>query len=163
MKITFKCYRKTNFKDLERCMEKLQDFLVKIDPLKRLRRLPEYGEDYTKNLIKKVFKQEGIIILMYDKEEAVGCIAGIIEKQSKDDLLECVPTKSGRVLELFVLDSYRGLGLGKRLMQKMEDYFEKNKCDIVRIEVFVPNKKTRKFYQNLGYYDRVVDMLKKLK
>ena len=93
----------------------------------------------------------------------MGCIAGNIEQQSKDNLLECIPTKSGRILELFVSDSYRGLELGKKLMQKMEDYFQKNKCDVVRIEVFVPNKNTHHFYQNLDYSDRVVDMIKKLK
>ncbi len=163
MKITFKLCNKSNLKDLERCMEKLQDFLVNIDPLKRLRKLPEYGKNYTNNLIKKIFKQEGLIILVYDKEKIVGCIAGIIEKQPKNNLLECIPTKPGRILELFVLDSYRGLGVGKKLMQKMEDYFKNNKCDVVRVEVFVPNKNAHNFYQNLDYSDSVVDMIKKLK
>lgn len=163
MKITFKQYRKSNFEDLEKCMEKLQDFLVDIDPLKRLRRLPAYGKNYTKNLIKKIFKQEGLIILAYDKEKIVGCIAGVIEKQSKENLLECIPTRSGRILELFVLNSYRGLRLGKQLMQRIEDYFKKNKCDIVRVEVFVPNKNTHNFYQKLDYSDRVIDMVKLIK
>jgi ribosomal protein S18 acetylase RimI-like enzyme len=163
MKITFKLYNKFYFKDLEICMKELQDFIVNIDPLERLRRLPRYGKNYTRNLIKKILKQNGLIILMYDEEKIVGCIAGIIEKQSKDNLLECIPTKAGRILELFVLNSYRGLRLGKRLMQKMEDYFKKNKCDIVRVEVFVPNKDAHYFYQHLDYSDRVVDMIKRLK
>jgi len=163
MEITFKQYRESNLEDLERCMEKLQDFLVSIDSLKRLRRPPAFGKNYTKNLIKKISKQQGLIILAYDKEKIVGCIAGVIEKQSKDNLLECIPTKSGRILELFVLGGYRGLRLGKRLMQRMEDYFKKNKCDIVRVEVFVPNKNTHNFYQKLDYSDRAIDMIKLLK
>ncbi len=144
-------------------MEKLQDFLGDIDPLKRLRRLPAYSANYTKNLIKKIFKQDGLIILAYDKEKIVGCIAGIIEKQSKDNLFECIPTKPGRILELFVFEGYRGLKLGKKLMRKMEDHFKKSKCDIVRVEVFVPNKNARHFYQKLDYSDRVIDMVKLLK
>lgn len=124
MEIIFKQYTKSNFKDLEKCMEKLQDFLIDIDPLKRLRRLPAYSKNYTKNLIEKISKQEGMIILAYDKEKIVGCIAGTIEKQSKDNLLECIPTKPGRILELFVLDSYRGIRLGKQLMQQIENYFK---------------------------------------
>ncbi len=163
MKITFKQYKRSNLKDLEMCMENLQDFLIDIDPLKRLRRLPEYSKRYTKNLVKKTFKQNGLIILAYDKEKIVGCTAGNIEKQTKDNLLECIPTKQGRILELFVSDSYRNQGLGKRLMQKMETYFRKHKCDIIRIEVFAPNEKTHDFYQNLDYSDRFVDMIKKLK
>ncbi len=163
MGIIFNHYRESNFEDLEKCMEKLQDFLVDIDSLKRLRKLPAYSKNYTKSLVKKIFKQEGLIILAYDQEKIVGCIAGIIEKQSKDNLLEYIPTKPGRILELFVLDSYRGLRLGKQLMQPMEDYFKKNDCDVVRVEVFVPNKNAHNFYQNLDYSDRVVDMIKLLK
>lgn len=163
MEIIFTYYNESNFKDLEECMEKLQDFLVNIDSLKRLRRLPAYGKNYTKNLVKKIFKKDGLIILAYNKEEIVGCIAGIIEKQSKDNLLECIPTKQGRVLELFVFDGYRGLKFGKKLMQKLEDYFKKNKCDTIRVEVFEPNKNTHQFYQKLDYHDRVIDMIKLLK
>ena len=86
-----------------------------------------------------------------------------IETQSKNNLFECVPTKSGRILELFILDSYRGLRLGKKLMQQMENYFKKNNCDIVRVEVFVPNKNAHNFYEKLDYSDRVIDMIKLLK
>lgn len=163
MEIIFRQYRESNFEDLKKCMERLQDFLVGIDPLKRLRRLPAFSKNYTRNLIKKIFKQDGLIILAYDKEKIVGCIAGIIEKQSRDDLYGCIPTKSCRILELFVLDSYRGSRLGKKLMQRMEDYFKKNGCDIVRVEVFVPNEDAHIFYQQLGYSDRVIDMIKLLK
>ena len=38
---------KDNKQVLVQLMEELQDYLVQIDPLKRLRRLPEYGEIYT--------------------------------------------------------------------------------------------------------------------
>ena len=163
MKIIFKQYKEYNFEDLEKCIEDLQDFLVEIDPLKRLRRLPEYGKSYSKNLIQKIFKQNGLVILVYDNKKIVGCIAGIIETQSKNDLFECVPTKSGRILELFILDSYRGLKLGNRLMQKMEKYFKKNNCDVVRVEVFTPNKNARNFYEKLDYSERISDMIKLLK
>ena len=38
---------KDNKQVLVQLMEELQDYLVQIDPLKRLRRLPEYGGIYT--------------------------------------------------------------------------------------------------------------------
>lgn len=163
MEIKFQPYKESNLKDLEICMEKLQDYLIEIDPLKRLIRLPTYGKKYTQNLIKKILKQDGLIILAYDEKKIIGCIAGTIEVQSKDNLLECIPTKSGRVLELFVLESYRGHQIGKRLMEKMEEYFKKKNCDIIRIEVFKPNTNTHNFYQRLNYQDRVIDMVKSLK
>lgn len=163
MKIIFKNFKDSNFKDLEKCMLGLQDFLITIDPLKRLRRLNKFGESYTKNLIKTVVKDNGVIILAYDKDKIIGCIAGVIENQAKNNLLECIPTKSGRILELFVSDEYRGIKLGKKLMQKMEEYFKKKKCTIIRVEVFVPNKGAHNFYQKLNYSDRIVDMVKPLR
>ena len=42
----------------------------------------------------------------------------------------------------------------------MENYFKKNKCDIVRIEVFVSNKKAHGFYQKMNYNNRIIDMIK---
>ena len=61
------------------------------------------------------------------------------------------------------MDSYRGLRLGKKLMRQMENYFKKNKCDAIRVEVFAPNKNAHNFYERLDYLDRVIDMVKLLK
>lgn len=160
MELKFKQYRETDFKDLLLCMEGLQDFIVNTDPLKRLRRMKKYGKYYTENLIKKIDKHDGKIMLAYDNKRVVGCIAGVIEKQSKDDLLECVPTKAGRILELFVSEGIRGHGIGKRMMKQMEEYFERKGCDIVRVEVFEPNHSAHKFYNRAGYSDRSIDLIK---
>lgn len=143
-------------------MENLQDFIVSIDPLKRNRRLREYGKYYTNNLLKKVSKQNGIIILAYEQDRVIGCIVGVIEEQSKDDVLGCIPTKAGRVLELFVSEEYRHCGVGSKLMKKVGDYFKHKKCDITRIEVFEPNKSAYNFYKKLGYSDRIIDLIKKI-
>src|SRR3989338_7083150 len=114
MKIKFKEYQKNDFKDLDRCMIQLQDFLLKIDPLKRLRRASKYSPQYTQNVLEKVTKYDGIIFLVYDDKKIVGCIVGIVEKQSEKNLLECVLTRAGRIVELFVSSQYRNLGIGKK-------------------------------------------------
>ena len=163
MKITFQNYKESNFDDLKLCLEKLQDFVVELDPLKRLRRPSTFGKKYTQNLVKKISKQNGEIILAKDKKKIVGFVVGVIEKQPKSDLLECIPTKSGRVSELFVSDKYRGCGIGKQLMQRMEKYFKSKKCDVIRIEVFAPNIDAHKFYQQMGYDDRAIHLIKKIK
>lgn len=45
-------------------------------------------------------------------------------------------------------------------MEKMEEYFGENGCDVARVEVFEPNVKTHSFYRKLGYQDRNIDMMK---
>jgi ribosomal protein S18 acetylase RimI-like enzyme len=73
-----------------------------------------------------------------------------------------IPSKSGRILELVVKEACRGQGIGSMLIRRMEDYFRLKGCDIVRVEVFVPNTHAREFYAREQYSNRVIDMVKKL-
>jgi len=122
--------------------------------------VPERSQDAITKFIKKINKQKGLILLAFDDKKIVGLIAGVIKKQSKENLLECVPTKAGRILEVFVKQEYRGYGLGEKLMKRMEEYFKHEKCDVIRIEVFEPNKAAHDFYKKLRYSDRTIDLFK---
>lgn len=153
---------KGNKQVLVQLIEELQDYLVHIDPLKRLRRLPEYGEIYIDNLLKKVKQHQGIIYIAEFENIPVGMIAGIIEDFTKNDEIECIPSKPARILELIVNEKHRGQNIGSLLMQSAEEYFQKRGCDIVRVEVFEPNTKTHNFYLKLNYQDRVIDMVKNI-
>ncbi|MDD4353881.1 MAG: GNAT family N-acetyltransferase [Candidatus Nanoarchaeia archaeon] len=163
MQITFKEYDDSFFYDLKKCMEELQDYIVSVDSLKRNRRLPKFGISYTKNIIKKVKKNNGLIILVYIKEKIAGCIVGLLENQPKSELLEYIPEKGARVEELIILKEFRGLGLGEKLMKKMEYFFKGKECTSIRIKVFEPNNKARIFYKKLGYNERVIDLFKIIK
>ena len=135
---------------------------MSIDPIHRLRRLPTFGEVYTEALLKRIEEQNGAIYLAQQGQSIVGCIAGVMEEQSTEDLLGEIPDKFGRILELVVKEERRDQGIGSMLIKKMEDYFRLKACDSVRVEVFVPNTGAREFYARERYCDRVVDMVKKL-
>lgn len=143
-------------------LEELQDYLVEIDTMKRLRRLPGWEKECTDDLLKKVKKERGIIFIAESEGIPLGFVAGILNKQNKQELLGCVPTKSGRVVELIVSEKQRGKNVGKMLMNKIEEYFKLRNCDIIQIEVFGPNKRAHDFYKKLGYGDRDFDMIKKV-
>ncbi len=162
MEIKIEKYKESDKQDLVKCMVELQDYLISIDPMKRLRRVPDYGKKYTDNLLEKINKHKGIIFLAKADNKVIGCIAGIIEKQKPENLLECVPTKASRVLEVYVDEKFRGKSAGSQLMKKFEDYCKKSGCDFIRVEVFVPNSKAHTFYQKMNYNNRIIDMLKKI-
>jgi ribosomal protein S18 acetylase RimI-like enzyme len=162
MEVKIQEYHVTDRQQLIRLMEILQDFLANIDPLHRLRRLPAYGEVYAESLFRRIRDSAGIIYLAKQGQDAVGCIAGVIEVQSEADRVGAIPSQSGRILELVVEESYRGQGIGLKLMKRIEDYFRVNGCDIVRVEVFVPNTAAHAFYSQLQYNDRTFDMIKRL-
>jgi ribosomal protein S18 acetylase RimI-like enzyme len=163
MQITVLEYQPADRQQLVRFMEMLQDHIAAIDPLRRIRRLPEYGELYTKALLQKIAEHSGVIYLARQGQQVLGCIAGNIEELHEWERAGTAgPGRSGRILELIVLEDRRGQGIGAELMQRIEAYFLANGCDIVRVEVFVPNVAAHEFYARLAYADRVHDMIKQL-
>ncbi len=142
--------------------EELQDYLVEIDPLHRLHRLSGYGKKYIESLLKEIKSKNGAIFIADKDNIPFGFIAGIIEAQDQVDLMECIPTKAGRVLDLIVSKKQRGKRTGSLLIKKMEEYFQQQNCDVVRIHVFEPNNPARRFYKKLGYNERIIDIIKKL-
>jgi GNAT superfamily N-acetyltransferase len=157
---TIRTYRQSDFLSLVKAMEDFQDYLVGIDTLQRLRRLPKYGQSYTKRFVKSIKIKQGKIFVAINDKQIVGFIGGIIERQMSADLLECITSGDGRILELFVSDTFRTKGIGKMLMDKMEDYFKKKHCTTIRVEVLACNNFAHDFYKKVSYSDRTIDMIK---
>ena len=163
MDIKIRQYQPQDYKIVVEWMNKLQDYLVAIDPLHRMRRADSYGESYTGRLLTKVKNNQGIIYLAEADKAVIGLVAGEIITQTKEDLLESVPSKNGRILELIVEDNFRGQGVGSSLMKEIEKYMISQKCEAVFIEVFGPNHLAHNFYKKFGYQDRSTNILKVLK
>ena len=147
---------------LVRFMEQLQDYLVSIDPIKRLRRPPEYGEIYTNNLLKKIQEHNGMIYLAFEDTVPIGMIAGNIQPPTEEEKIERIPSQVGTVIDFFVDETQRGKKVGLALMNKMEEYFRSQHCDALWLEVFVPNTRAREFYKTFGFEERLVEMLKRI-
>jgi ribosomal protein S18 acetylase RimI-like enzyme len=162
MELEIREYQSSDQPRVIELMEDFQDYLVDIDNMKRMRRMPGYGVSYVRRLLRKINNNDGVIYLAEHEGHITGLIAVMVEQQSTGDLLECVPSKGGRILELFVQTRYRGQNIGKLLMEKGEEYLKQQRCDVLRIEVFEPNGKAHDFYKKLGYQDRIIDMIKKL-
>jgi len=162
MEVEIREYRSSDRTAFVRLMEELQDYLVSLDDLKRMRRTPEYGESYTERTLQNVAKNNGIIYVAETKGRVVGSIVGIIHEQTREELLEHVPFKRGVVLELIVEVEYRKKRVGTLLMEKIEDYFRQNGCSVAGVDVFFPNKIAYRLYCRLGYCNRDIWMTKNL-
>lgn len=57
MKVCVREYAEIDRPYIIKCMEGLQDHLILIDPMQRLRRLSEYGVSYTNRLVDKVINK----------------------------------------------------------------------------------------------------------
>ena len=162
MDIVIREYIEQDFQEIEEFMEKLQDYLVAIDPLRRLRRNAGYNRSYTEGFLRRVKDGNGMIFLAEVEGAAVGLIGGIIEQQSDEELLACVPSTIGEVIELIVDERFRGNDIGALLMKRMERFFVEKQCDTLWVEVFRPNESAHGFYEKCGYHDRMIGMIKPL-
>jgi ribosomal protein S18 acetylase RimI-like enzyme len=162
MKARIREYQGSDRTAFVKLMEQLMDYIVSIDDLKRTRRMPEFGESYTQRTLQKVAENNGIIYVAELDAELVGVVVGIIPEQTKEDQLEHVPSKFGEVLEIVVKAGYRGRGVGAMLMNKLEEYFKENNCNISGVGVLFPNKNAHRLYSKLGYEDRGIYMTKDL-
>jgi len=75
-----------------------------------------YGISYTRRLLTEIDKNEGIAYFAEHEDRNIGFVASMIHGQSKEDLLECLPSTDGRILELFVDPQHRRQNVGTVLM-----------------------------------------------
>jgi ribosomal protein S18 acetylase RimI-like enzyme len=109
---------------------------------------------------KEVREQRGIFVVALDASVIIGFVAGIL--QERKDRLDVIDSLGGRVTELYVDAAFRGQGIGTQLMRHIEEWFRASGCDVVQIEVFVPNRPARRLYEKFGYAHRDIDTMKRL-
>jgi len=160
--VSIRKYQSSDKPSIVKCMEEFGDYLAAIDSMKRTRCMPGFGEYFTQKMLDETDKNNGVIYVAEHEGRIIGFIAGIILRQSKEDLLQCIPSTAGRIIELFVDQQFRGQNIGTTFMKKMEKYFRQAGCDVSRVEVFEPNVEAHNFYRKRGYHDRSFDMIKKL-
>ena len=161
MEIQIREYQEGDRPFITKCLEDLHDYITDIDPDKRLRRQPEFGQVFTDELLLFVKKGNGKIYIAVDGDVLIGFSGGAIDKKSKKDLLEVKPSKVGVISDVVVEEKYRGRGIGKMLIEKLEKYFKSQDCDTIWLSVIAFNP-AHDMYLKLGYRDREIGMLKKI-
>lgn len=164
MGITFREYTESDQALVQEFIFKLQDYIVNTDPIHRIKNNPGLSELGLKNVLEKIQTNQGKVYFALSGQNVIGYIFGFVcDKQSDKDQLEVEPSQVGQIEDIFIDESFRGQGVGKALMAKMEDYLHSQNCDSIWLEVFAPNQNAHSAYIKLGYQDRQIGMLKKLK
>lgn len=140
----------------------LQEYLIEIDDWNTQILHENYREENFKIDMRKVEEQEGKVYLAIENEEIQGLIMGVVSQLDEIDKITNDCVKTGNVIELVVSKNARGTGIGKNLLNTMEEYFKNINCKRVTIEVFGPNKSAYQFYHKNGYKDRDIFVGKRL-
>ena len=140
----------------------LQNYLIDIDDWHTQVMLPEYRENSFKMDMKQIEKQNGKIYLAIENDIVIGLIMGVVEVKDEIDKLTNDCAKTGSVIELIVKNNIRGNGIGKSLLEKIEEYFKSINYKRINIEVFGPNKKGLNFYKKNDYITRDIIVSKRI-
>lgn len=98
------------------------------------------------------------MFLYIEDNKCVGLISGCIYNEETDTYdFKC--SKRGNISELVVKKEYRSKGIGKKLLNYMENYLKNNDCEKIMIGVFAYNDKALKFYNENGYHIRMLEMI----
>ena len=154
------CNYDEQIKDL---LIELQNYLIDIDDWHTQVMLPEYRKSLISKMdMKKIEKQNGKIYLAIENDIVIGLIMGVVEVKDEIDKLTNDCAKTGSVIELIVKNNIRGNGIGKSLLEKIEEYFKSINCKRINIEVFKLNKKGLNFYKKNDYITRDIIVSKNI-
>lgn len=104
------------------------------------------GEDYFK---KRLTKNDSCVLAAYVNDKIVGYLAGGLNKKSSTRVL----SKFARLESMFVLDEFRGQGIGTKLFQAFADWCRSKGVGRLRVVAYPQNKKGINFYKKNGFVD----------
>ena len=155
-------YKEKYLEDVRDLLVELEEYIVSIDKDELDHVHPEYRDKKAILDLDEVNKYNGKCYLALDNDKVVGLIMGIIIEYDEYDYLDYKCPKKGEITELVVTKNVRSTGVGKLLINSMEEYFRDNNCEYIKVEVFAYNDKAINFYTNDGYHSRMYDMIKKI-
>ena len=145
--------------DIKDLLVELQEHIVSIDKEKFNILTDEYREKYFLDTMNEVKEKNGKIFIYIEEDRAIGLVIGFINNEEESSYDFKCP-KRGRISELIVSKNVRSKGIGKLLLNKMEDYLNNLGCKNILIEVFAYNSKALDFYEREGYHLRMTEVIK---
>ena len=148
--------------DVRDLLVELEEYIVSIDKDE----LDQVDRDYREKMalidLEEVNKNNGKCYIAVENNKAIALIMGCIFPYEEKDYLDYKCPKKGEITELIVSQKLRGKGIGKVLMNKMEEYFKSLGCEYILLDVFAYNSNAIKFYEKEGYHSRMYKEIKKI-
>jgi len=96
--------------------------------------------------------------------ETEGKIVGFISLNivNKNDELITKRVDTVYISDMVVLPEYRNRGIGKKLLDKAEEFTKERKIKYIKLIVFADNEVVKKLYEEKGFSSYEVTMLKKV-
>jgi ribosomal protein S18 acetylase RimI-like enzyme len=110
----------------------------------------EIGRDYAQLLLKKVSRQNGLILMAHKAKSIIGFISGWIGRDD-DPLLQEKYSDHAYVSDIFVSEAHRGQGVAQELLKTLEEEMAKRGCKRIRVCSKASNAHAVGLYRNSDY------------
>jgi len=149
--------RRANQKDLK-VLNDLQIKLAKYERkiCKTLKNPELLRKKYNEYYKKKIKQKNCVFWVAEENKKIVGYVFGEIETPKHLHIYK----KRGYIHDAFVLEEYRKIGIGEKLIQKLIQWFKLNGIKWIRVSAYTNNKSAIKFWKKMGFKDYVIDMTK---
>ena len=155
-------YEDKYLEDVKDLLVELEEYIVSIDKDNLDQIHSEYRDKMATLDLEEVKDNNGKCYIAVENNKAIGVIMGIVRKYDEYDYLDYKCPKGGEITELIVTKNTRSKGIGKALIEKIEEYFKSVGCEYVLVDVFAYNETAISFYNKKGYHARMYTDIKKL-
>ncbi len=153
--IAIREYRLDDSLQIKECLLVLQDFVHLLEP-KIVATGSKVFDSYFEYLINEINKKDGKIFVVESRNAIVGFVGLFVTQE------EWESEKSLYISDLVVLEKYRGLGLGTKLLEYVEDYAKQQGAKFIKIGALEKNHGALDLYRKMGFADYLVVLLKTL-
>ena len=156
-------YEDRYLEDVKDLLVELEEYILSIDEDNLDQLHPEYRDKMAMLDLEEVNNNNGKCYLAIDNDVVVGLIMGCLRCYDEYDYLDYKCPRSGEISELIVSKNARSRGVGKQLMQKIEEYLKSIGCKYIFVDVFAYNKNAIRFYEKNGFHTRGLINVKMIK
>lgn len=155
-------YNEKYLEDVKDLLVELEEYILTIDKDNLDQLHPDYRDKIAILDLEEVDRLNGKVFLAIENNKAIGLIMGYIIEYDEYDYLDYKCPKTGEISELIVTKKIRSSGVGKLLMNKMEEYLISKECEYIKVDVFAYNQNAINFYSKNNYHNRMHIMIKKV-
>ena len=155
-------YDEKYLEDVKDLLVELEEYIVSIDKDNLDRVHEEYRDKMAILDLEEVNENSGKCYLAIEDDTVIGMVMGIVRSYDEYDYLDYKCPKAGEVTELIVSNKCRGNGVGKLLLETIENYFRSIDCKYVLVDVFGYNDRGINFYNKNNYRCRMITNIKEL-
>lgn len=152
-------FRTEDGEGVEECFVELQEFERRIEPRRIEGRV--VAKKYLRHMFDRCAETQGRVFVLEDEGKVVGFVS--VWARMKVNGLVNEESEVAYVSDLVVRDAYRGRGWGRALLRRAEEYAIEAGATMLTIGVLAENTHARRLYNEFGFRERQVGLLKPLR